>query len=219
MSRFYATAFRSINTSLTKQTRIATLGLYRSLLRSSKKYESHESMKKIIQQKFRTHRYITSRPKVLELLSEGNQIDWHLKKDDEQTKQRVSQYFKEEVRVKKPWVQQKKKKKYIKRKPHQVALVVTHSTGYQFRRVRGWTQPVKVSMIIKKFTKKIQKRLDRYAELLEHLEMVKKENQFERDLGIRGHDVWLQCEQHIRDALEYNHRKNLKTKTIEEPEK
>ncbi|KAG1058022.1 hypothetical protein G6F43_000180 [Rhizopus delemar] len=217
MPRFYATAFQSTHVALTQQTRQATLGLYRSLLRSSKKYEQNDKIKNIIQQKFRANRHITSRPKVLELLSEANKINQHLQKPSLQIKQRVSQYLQNEIKEKKqPEKKKIKKKKHRKRKPYQVALTVTHSSGYQFKRVRGWVQPVKTSMIIKKFTKTVQKRLDRYTALQEQLDMVKKELQFEISLGIRDYRSWLQCEKHIRDALEYYHKKNLKMKTIEE---
>ncbi|KAI9280034.1 hypothetical protein BY458DRAFT_431194, partial [Sporodiniella umbellata] len=73
--RMWATAFRSVNASLIKQTRIATIHLYRSLLRSSKKYDQKDLITKAIRKQFRCHRANTSRPQVLELLSEAGKVN------------------------------------------------------------------------------------------------------------------------------------------------
>lgn len=88
MSRSFATAFQSLNKLLTKETyttvnlcnacgkliNMQTLGLYRSLLRSTKDFDQRAFLLNTIRERFRFHQYETSRPRVLKLLTEGGKV-------------------------------------------------------------------------------------------------------------------------------------------------
>jgi hypothetical protein len=77
----------------------------------------------------------------------------------------------------------KAEKKQVKRKPYQVAITTQHSSGCEFKRVRGWVQPVRTAMMIKNRVKTKQVRLDRFYELTSQLEMIKSERTFLESLG------------------------------------
>ncbi|CEG72275.1 hypothetical protein RMATCC62417_07858 [Rhizopus microsporus] len=216
MVRVYAIAFRSANTALSHQTRVATLGLYRSLLRASEKYEQHSVISNAIREQFKANRHVTSRPRVLELLEQANKIHTHLQKADPHTTERVTQYAADHFKKRHPPQKKKSKKRnFRRRKPYQKPILVTHWTGYQFYRVRGWRQPLRTSMIIKNLVKRQQRRQDLYAELAAQYEMVQKEFQFEKQLGMKQSYHWLQTLNLIKEAMNRCHKRNLKTKTID----
>ncbi|KAI8090105.1 uncharacterized protein B0P05DRAFT_529348 [Gilbertella persicaria] len=71
MSKPLATAFQSLNKKLAYETRVYTLGLYRSLLRSSEQYRQN-SIKQEVREKFKKNKHNTSRSQVLCLLQEAD---------------------------------------------------------------------------------------------------------------------------------------------------
>jgi hypothetical protein len=77
----------------------------------------------------------------------------------------------------------KKKTKFTKRKPYQVAITTTTANGFTFKRVRGWRQPVRTSMMLKNRVKTLQARLDRFNEFKSQLDMIKSERLFLENLG------------------------------------
>lgn len=94
------------------------------------------------------------------------------------------------VKIEKPIIATEKscrrrRPRFRKRKPYQVALTVTESNGYTFKRVRGWRQPVQTSMMIKNRVKKLQSWLDEQQRCQSHLEMMRHERQFLSELGVQ----------------------------------
>lgn len=79
-------------------------------------------------------------------------------------------------------------KKQVVRKPYQVAMTTQHSSGYEFKRVRGWRQPVKTAMMLRNRVKTNQIRLDRYYDLKTQLDMIRSEREFLRNLGCLPRD-------------------------------
>ncbi|KAI9348832.1 hypothetical protein BD770DRAFT_327089 [Pilaira anomala] len=75
MSRPFAVAFQSTRHALIAQTRLKTLELYKSLLRSSEKFEHANVLQQVIRNKFKKNINNTSRSKVLDLLAEGNKVN------------------------------------------------------------------------------------------------------------------------------------------------
>ena len=76
-----------------------------------------------------------------------------------------------------------KRKKKRPRRPVIRYDVIT-SLGYRLWRVRGWEQPAWVSMMMNKRIRQHQKRLDRYQELQEQLDMVVLEQRMMNQLGV-----------------------------------
>ncbi|KAI7892022.1 uncharacterized protein EV154DRAFT_419243 [Mucor mucedo] len=76
MLRSCAVAFQSTRKSLVEETRLKTLNLYRSLLRSSEKYQHASVLQDLIRDRFKKNKHNTSRPKVFELLVEGDQVSF-----------------------------------------------------------------------------------------------------------------------------------------------
>ncbi|KAI9485831.1 MAG: hypothetical protein EXX96DRAFT_472551 [Benjaminiella poitrasii] len=74
MSRLFATAFQSLNKSLIQETRLKTLGLYKSLLQSCRHYPFGQLLRNEIQTKFKKHKYVTSRTNVFKLLTEAEKV-------------------------------------------------------------------------------------------------------------------------------------------------
>lgn len=64
------------------------------------------------------------------------------------------------------------------RKPYQVAILTQHSSGYRFKRVRGWVQPVQTAMMFKNRVKTNQTRLDKLFEYKSQIEMIRSERLF-----------------------------------------
>lgn len=64
-----------------------------------------------------------------------------------------------------------------------MAIVAQTSNGYQFKRVRGWVQPVQTSMMLKDRVKTNQMRLDKLSDLKMQLEMIESEKLFLDTLG------------------------------------
>ncbi|KAI7870190.1 hypothetical protein BDF14DRAFT_1775496 [Spinellus fusiger] len=75
-------------------------------------------------------------------------------------------------------INKKKPKQPRIRTLYQKALTAYSSAGHEFKRVRGWRQPLRTSMMIKKRVKTIQKRLDASAIIEGHIEMLKGEDLF-----------------------------------------
>ncbi|KAI7850038.1 hypothetical protein BDC45DRAFT_519245 [Circinella umbellata] len=78
----------------------------------------------------------------------------------------------------------KKKPKMIKRKPYQVLKTVT-TQGFTFKRLRGWRQPVKTSMMLKKRVKKTQQWIDQQQNTESLLDIISHERLFYDALGIK----------------------------------
>ncbi|KAI8975237.1 hypothetical protein BDF20DRAFT_822230 [Mycotypha africana] len=68
------TAFQSANKLLAVETRAKTLAIYRSLLRSCQSFTYKNTMKRIITEKFKANRHMTSRPQVLKMLQEADKV-------------------------------------------------------------------------------------------------------------------------------------------------
>lgn len=78
---------------------------------------------------------------------------------------------------------QKKKSRFRRRKPYQVAITLSDSSGHSFKRVRGWRQPVRTAMMLKNRVKTTQRRLDTSYAYQEQLDMLRHERQFLSQLG------------------------------------
>ncbi|KAL0079397.1 hypothetical protein F4703DRAFT_1874336 [Phycomyces blakesleeanus] len=79
----------------------------------------------------------------------------------------------------------KKKKKLRVRTFYQQAITTRNSCGYVFKRVRGWVQPLRTSMMLKNLVKKKQQRFDLNYKYAWHLELVRQERIFLSNLGIK----------------------------------
>lgn len=101
----------------------------------------------------------------------------------------------------------KQEKKEINRKPYQVAITTQHSSGYRFKRVRGWVQPVQTAMMLKSRVKTNQIRLDKLFEYKSQLEMVRSERLFLSNLGClpsdKLHDMGMSVLREIAGVLKY----------------
>ncbi|KAI8083874.1 hypothetical protein BDF21DRAFT_416813 [Thamnidium elegans] len=74
MSSSCAVAFQSTRKTLIAETRLKTLDLYKSLLRSSEKYQHADVLQKVIRNRFKQNKYNTSRSRVLQLLTEADKV-------------------------------------------------------------------------------------------------------------------------------------------------
>lgn len=121
--------------------------------------------------------YLTRKIKTLDVLERGhNEKELKSKILSYVNKHCIPKWKKRENSLKPP--EKKKKKKHTKRKPYQVALTVKTASGYTFKRVRGWRQPVQTAMMLKNRVKKSQERVDRWNELKDQLSMIEGEKKF-----------------------------------------
>ncbi|CAO3626337.1 unnamed protein product [Mucor fragilis] len=97
--------------------------------------------------------------------------------------------------------QQKKANKIVERKPYQVAIATQHAMGFRFKRVRGWRQPVKTSMMIKNRVKAIQVRIDKFQQCRAQLDMIRGERLFLQHLKCLPRDNLNGYEDNIKMAM------------------
>ncbi|KAI8980351.1 hypothetical protein BDB01DRAFT_851958 [Pilobolus umbonatus] len=192
-------AFQHVNRKLVYETRLHTLGLYRALLKSTEQYAQKKVLKSEIRKRFHENKQIVSRSKVLQLLHEGTKLERHLQDPNSLV---IQQFIKDTQKTKSPYKKPdtKKKVKITKRKPYQVALSAKHNIGISFKRVRGWVQPVRTSMMIKKRVKVNQKRINKFYEYKSQLEMISHEQEFLAYLGI--HENSNDYAVHIKNAMQ-----------------
>ncbi|KAI8349702.1 hypothetical protein BD560DRAFT_236395 [Blakeslea trispora] len=69
-----ATAFLSLNKKLAIESRLCTLGLYRSLLQTSQSYVCAPKLKEEIRKRFKENVHTTSRPRCLSLMQEAEKV-------------------------------------------------------------------------------------------------------------------------------------------------
>ncbi|GAN09348.1 hypothetical protein MAM1_0261d08874 [Mucor ambiguus] len=169
---------------LVQETRLKTLELYKSLLRSSKNYDH---LGDAIRQQFKSNKHMKSRGKTLALLTEAEQTLGYLDKGnngDQEIVSKVNAYIQKYVKLPKPLptplpkALHKQSNKIVERKPYQVAIATQHAMGFQFKRVRGWRQPVKTSMMIKNKVKATQARIDKFQLYRAQLDMIRGERLF-----------------------------------------
>ncbi|KAG2215269.1 hypothetical protein INT45_008191, partial [Circinella minor] len=79
-----------------------------------------------------------------------------------------------------------KKPKMIKRKPYQIVKTIT-AQGFTFKRLRGWRQPVKTAMMIKKRIKKSQQWTNHQQTIESLLDIISHEQLFYDTLGVNNH--------------------------------
>ncbi|KAL9555336.1 hypothetical protein MBANPS3_002399 [Mucor bainieri] len=110
-----------------------------------------------------------------------------------------------------PKAQHKKSKKLVERKPYQVAIATQHAMGFQFKRVRGWRQPVKTAMMIKNKVKATQVRIDKFQQYRAQLDMIRGERLFLQTLKCLPRDNLNQYEDNIKMAMTaYNIKDTLR---------
>lgn len=85
-------------------------------------------------------------------------------------------------------ITRKKPARFRNRKHYQVALTVKDSNGFEFKRVRGWRQPLKTSMMMKKRVRKVLLWQERTEDMEWYQEMIKYEREFQMSLGIKPDD-------------------------------
>ncbi|KAL1930022.1 hypothetical protein VTP01DRAFT_1176 [Rhizomucor pusillus] len=85
-------------------------------------------------------------------------------------------------------ITRKKPARFRNRKHYQVALTVKDSNGFEFKRVRGWRQPLKTSMMMKKRVRKVLLWQERAEDMEWYQEMIKYEREFQMSLGIKPDD-------------------------------
>ncbi|GAA5810799.1 hypothetical protein MFLAVUS_004226 [Mucor flavus] len=207
MSSSCAIAFQSTRKSLVAETRLKTLDLYKSLLRSSEKYQHADVLQKVIRNRFKQNKHNTSRSRVLQLLTEAEKTQQLLTKENLEdqcfVQDRINTYILQHpVKLIKPVNKSEKKPAQTKRKPYQVAIVAQTSNGYQFKRVRGWVQPVQTSMMLKDRVKTNQIRLDKLSDLKIQLEMIESEKLFLDTLGCLPKDKLKGFEITIRATMD-----------------
>ncbi|KAK4515836.1 uncharacterized protein ATC70_010794 [Mucor velutinosus] len=113
-----------------------------------------------------------------------------------------------------PKSQQKKSSKIVERKPYQVAIATQHAMGFQFKRVRGWRQPVKTSMMIKSRVKATQARIDKFQQYRAQLDMIRGERLFLQYLNCLPRDNLNEYEYNIKMAMTaYNINDTLRKTT------
>ena len=71
-----------------------------------------------------------------------------------------------------------------KRKPYQLVKDVT-TQGFTIKRLRGWRQPVRTSMMLKNRVKKLQQWTDQQQYVESLLDMIPHEQIFYNELGIK----------------------------------
>ncbi|KAI7902438.1 uncharacterized protein BX663DRAFT_511071 [Cokeromyces recurvatus] len=229
MSRLCATAFQSLPKPLVQEIRFKTLNLYKSLLQSSQHYPPGQLLKEGIRKEFKKNKYNTSRKKISVLLTEAEKTLDYLekgKKDEtiaSKIVEYVKKYTKKETKKKKPAIiQVKKKPKMTKRKRYQVAITTRTAHGFEFKRVRGWVQPVQTSMMLKKRVKTNQARIDKSDKLKEELNMIRMEERFLRQLNCLPKEGLIDYEINIKEALtelsKYRFMKKEQEETLEEVE-
>ncbi|KAG2192895.1 hypothetical protein INT46_008903 [Mucor plumbeus] len=208
--------------SLIQETRLKTLELYKSLLKSSKPYDN---LQNAIRQKFKSNKCTTSRKKTLTLLTEAEETLKYLNKGnngDQEIVSKVNAYIQKYIKPSKvipsnrynfdrcthkyqkplPKAPKKQKQsKIVERKPYQIAITTKHAIGFVFKRVRGWRQPVKTSMMIKNRVKANQVRIDKFQSYKLQLEMIRGERTFLQNLGCLPKDKLMGYENNIKMAL------------------
>ncbi|KAI8331447.1 hypothetical protein EDC96DRAFT_527175 [Choanephora cucurbitarum] len=212
-----ATAFLSFNKKLIAESRACTLGLYRSLLRTGQHYPY--KIKQTIRTRFRESVHVTSRHQSLLLMQEAEKTLMYLNKGlhHQDTHQSILNYAKAlKLPKKKPMVTKKKKKKMVKRKPYQVAITTRTAFGFEFKRVRGWRQPVQTSMMMKNRVKVQQARLDRFNLFKQQLEMIRSERLFLSQLDCLPRDRLRGFEDTIKMGLDANSKHHLPSNNKDE---
>ncbi|OAD03551.1 hypothetical protein MUCCIDRAFT_163110 [Mucor lusitanicus CBS 277.49] len=162
-----------------------------------------------------------SRRKTLTLLTEAEQTLTYLDKGnngDQEIVSKVNAYIQKYVKLPKPLpttppkAQHKKPAKIVERKPYQVAIATQHAMGFQFKRVRGWRQPVKTSMMIKSKVKATQTRIDKFQQYRAQLDMIRGERLFLQHLKCLPQDNLNGYEENIKMAMSaYNIKDTLRT--------
>ncbi|CEP06920.1 hypothetical protein [Parasitella parasitica] len=191
---------------LLQETRLKTLELYKALLKSSTQYNN---LGNAIRQQFKANKYTTSRKKTLALLTEAEHVLNFLERGnngDKRIVSKVNEYVQKYTKPTQPLPDEPKKKqkrsKIVERKSYQVAITVRHALGFEFKRVRGWRQPVQTSMMIKNRVKATQKKIDKYNDLKLQLEMVRGERLFLQNLKCLPKDRLYNYEDNIKWAME-----------------
>ncbi|RCH94023.1 hypothetical protein CU098_002443, partial [Rhizopus stolonifer] len=149
-----------------------------------------------VREKFKKNKHNTSRSQVLCLLQEADKTLDYLNRGiagEKDVRAKINEYVQKYNLNKKnkPMSQplgEKKKPKMTKRKPYQTVMTTRTSSGYEFKRIRGWRQPVKTSMMLKNRVKTIQGRLDRYSMFKSQLGMIQSERLFLEQLGCLPQD-------------------------------
>ncbi|OBZ82552.1 hypothetical protein A0J61_09402 [Choanephora cucurbitarum] len=229
-----ATAFLSFNKKLVAESRACTLGLYRSLLKTGQQYPYAHKIKQEIRQRFRESVHTTSRQRSLLLMQEAEKTLMYLNKglNHQDTRQSILNYAKalkvnipfnrprssiKQLPKKKAMMPiKKKKKKMVKRKPYQVAITTRTAFGFEFKRVRGWRQPVQTSMMMKNRVRVQQARLDRFQLFKQQLEMIRSERLFLTQLNCLPRDRLRGFEDTIKMGLDANSKHHLPSNRKEE---
>ncbi|KAL9543604.1 hypothetical protein PS6_009189 [Mucor atramentarius] len=160
--------------------------------------------------KRKTLTLLTEAEKTLSYLDRGNH-------GDQEIVSKVNAYIQKYVTIPKQPLstplktQQKKPSKVVERKPYQVAITTQHNMGFQFKRVRGWRQPIKTSMMIKNRVKAVQARIDKFQQYRGQLDMIRGERLFLQHLNCLPQDKLSGYEENIKMAMTaYNIKDTLR---------
>ncbi|KAI9320706.1 hypothetical protein BX666DRAFT_1875314 [Dichotomocladium elegans] len=88
------------------------------------------------------------------------------------------------ISIPKPYTPPRRKPKFTRRKPYQVAIKARDAAQSVFMRVRGWRQPARTSMMIKARVKKLQQWMDEVHRCQNLIDIVRKEKMFYANLKV-----------------------------------